>query len=237
MAKVCNDNLIIKITATFRDGPEEVRTCYRDGISNAIRELETTFYFNDRKHTHIDQIRQIKDTLYREEVCTLILTKEYGIYYQERPVDRLLIEKFVKKAPNLNWPTAYASQDVNATGELYRTFQVTPEKVIFNDPATIVFWKDGTKTVVKCMEGDTYNPEVGLAMCVCKKLYGSKYHKFFRYYAPKEPVAKEAKKKEEASLDEIYDKIAEMTRDVLKTDKSFLEKFASQLFGKEENIK
>ena len=237
MEKVCNDNLIIKITATFRDGPEEVRICYHDGISNAISALDTTFYFNDRKYTHIEKIRQLKDTLYREDACTLILTKEYGIYYQERPVDRLLIEKFVKKAPNLNWPTAYASQDVNATGELYRTFQVTPEKVIFNDPATIVFWKDGTKTVVKCMEGDTYNPEVGLAMCVCKKLYDSKYHKFFRYYAPKEPVAEAAKKTEEEQMDEIYDKIAEMTRDVLKTDKSFLEKFASQLFGKEENIK
>lgn len=199
MAKVCNDNLILKITATFRDGPEEVRTCYRDGISNAIRELETTFYFNDGKKTHVDRIRQLKDTLYREDVCTLILTKEYGAYYQERPVDRLTIEKFVKKTPNLNWPTAYASnipstvreyasQDVNATREIYRTFQVTPEKVIFNDPATIVFWKDGTKTVVKCMEGDTYNPEVGLAMCVCKKLYDSKYHKFFKHYTKDAPT-------------------------------------------------
>ena len=131
----------------------------------------------------------------------------------------------------------YCETDVKSMSNIYRNFQVTPERVIYNDPATIVFWKDGTKTVVKCMEGDTYNPEVGLAMCVCKKLYDSKYHKFFRYYAPKEPVAKEAEKKEEASLDEIYDKIHEMVKDVLKTDKSFLEKFSSQLFGKEENIK
>lgn len=75
--------------------------------------------------------------------------------------------------------------------DLYRTFQVTPEKVIFNDPATIVFWKDGTKTVVKCMEGDIYNPEVGLAMCVCKKVFDKKYHKFFKYYmkdAPTRPL-------------------------------------------------
>lgn len=237
MAKVCNDNLIIKITATFRDGPEEVIICYHDGISNAISALDTTFYFNDGKITHIDKIRQIKDTLYREDACTLILTKEYSIYYQGRPVDRLKIEKFVKKAPKVSWPTAYASHDVNATREIYRTFQVTPEKVIFNDPATIVIWKDGTKTVVKCMEGDIYNPEVGLAMCVCKKVFDKKYHMFFKYYVPKELADKEDEKKEEASLDEIYDKIAEMAKDALKTDKSFLEKFASQLFGKEENIK
>lgn len=132
MAKICNDNLILKITATLKDGPEEVRIWYHDGISNAISELDTTFYFNDGKKTHIDQIRQLKDALYRENVCTLILTKEYGVYYQGRPVDRLSIEKFVKKAPNVNWPTASMSlQDAKITREIYRTFQVTPEKVIF----------------------------------------------------------------------------------------------------------
>ena len=138
----------------------------------------------------------------------------------------------VKFSTNLDERTLkYCETDVKSVSNIYRNFQVTPERVIYNDPATIVFWKDGTKTVVKCMEGDTYNPEVGLAMCVCKKLYGSKYHKFFRYYAPKEPVA------EEEQMDEIYDKIHEMVKDVLKTDKSFLEKFASRLFGEEENKK
>ena len=144
----------------------------------------------------------------------------------------------VKFSTNLDERTLkYCETDVKSVSDIYRNFRVIPERVIYNDPATIVFWKDGTKTVVKCMEGDTYNPEVGLAMCVCKKLYGSKYHKFFRYYAPKEPVAEKTEEKKEASLDEIYDKIAEMTKEVLKTDKSFLEKFASRLFGEEENLK
>lgn len=58
------------------------------------------------------------------------------------------------------------------------------EKVIFNDPATIVFWKDGTKTVVKCQDGDTYNKELGLAMCCSKKLFGNKgnFNKVFKKY-------------------------------------------------------
>lgn len=44
------------------------------------------------------------------------------------------------------------------------------EKVIFNPPATIVLWKDGfPKTVVKCQEGDTYDREKGLAMCIAKR--------------------------------------------------------------------
>ena len=44
------------------------------------------------------------------------------------------------------------------------------EKVIFNPPATIVLWNDGTKTVVKCHVKDRYSKEVGLAMCISKKL-------------------------------------------------------------------
>ena len=48
------------------------------------------------------------------------------------------------------------------------------KNVIFNDPATIVFWNDGTKTVVKCQPGDSFDPEKGLAMAIVKKAYGNK---------------------------------------------------------------
>ena len=48
------------------------------------------------------------------------------------------------------------------------------EKVVFNDPATIVIWKDQTKTVVKCQEGDEFDPEKGLAMAIAKKALGNK---------------------------------------------------------------
>lgn len=48
------------------------------------------------------------------------------------------------------------------------------EKVIFNEPATIVIWKDKTKTVVKCQEGDEFDPEKGLAMAIAKKALGNK---------------------------------------------------------------
>ena len=54
--------------------------------------------------------------------------------------------------------------------------------VKFNGPATIVFWEDGTKTVVKCQDGDDYSEEVGLAMCIVKKVFGnkSKYNDIFK---------------------------------------------------------
>ena len=47
------------------------------------------------------------------------------------------------------------------------------KKVIFNDPATIVYWKDGTKTVVKCQNGDDFDPEKGFTMAFLKKCWGN----------------------------------------------------------------
>ena len=59
--------------------------------------------------------------------------------------------------------------------------------VIFNNPATIVFWSDGTKTVVKCDERDEFDPEKGLAMAICKKHFGGGfYNDIFKKWIPKE---------------------------------------------------
>lgn len=48
------------------------------------------------------------------------------------------------------------------------------KKVIFNDPATIVIWGDGSKTVVKCQNGEKFDKEKGLALCYMKKACGNK---------------------------------------------------------------
>lgn len=60
--------------------------------------------------------------------------------------------------------------------------------VIFNEPATIILWADGTKTVVKCQEGEGYDPEKGLAMAISKKALGNKgnYCEVFKTWLPEE---------------------------------------------------
>lgn len=55
------------------------------------------------------------------------------------------------------------------------TMKLPPiRNVIFNNPATIVYWDDGTKTVVKCGENDSWDAEKGLAMAVAKRAMGNK---------------------------------------------------------------
>jgi len=57
--------------------------------------------------------------------------------------------------------------------ELTKIKIITPKKIIYHNPATIVFWEDGTKTVVKCSPSETYNKYVGFCACLAKRIYGN----------------------------------------------------------------
>ena len=58
--------------------------------------------------------------------------------------------------------------------KIYPYFIPNIEKVVFNNPATIVFWATGEKTVVKCQDGESFDKEKGLALCVMKYVMGNK---------------------------------------------------------------
>lgn len=59
--------------------------------------------------------------------------------------------------------------------------------VIFAPPVTIVYWSDGSKTVVKCSEKDVFDPEKGLAMAIAKRCGGNKgsYYKEIQNWVEK----------------------------------------------------
>lgn len=71
--------------------------------------------------------------------------------------------------------------------EMNRRFEI--KKVIFNDPATIVIWANGAKTVVKA-QNEKYDPEKGLAMAFAKRALGGKgsYYDVFKQWLPNEKV-------------------------------------------------
>mgnify|MGYP003238161331 CR=1 FL=1 len=96
----------------------------------------------------------------------------------------------------------------NKTGELKATTMLNYVKpirddvpaakivnVIFNAPATIVFWDDNTKTVVKAQNGEKFDPEKGLAMAIAKKTVGNNRGSYFDLFnkwikEEKQPEAK-----------------------------------------------
>ena len=71
----------------------------------------------------------------------------------------------------------YVKDGLNVTygmyGQYKPAFLAQIENVIFNDPATIVFWSDDTKTVVKAQDGEEFDPEKGLVMAIAKKKFGN----------------------------------------------------------------
>ena len=58
--------------------------------------------------------------------------------------------------------------------------------VIYNDPATVIYWSDKTRTVVKCQHGDTYDPKTGFLLALCKKVCGNtgNYNNLLRECVP-----------------------------------------------------
>lgn len=95
-------------------------------------------------------------------------------------------------------------------------------KVIFNDPATIVFWSDNTKTVVECGDYDIFDEEKGLAMAICKKAMGNKgnYYEEFKKWIPELKVDDNASTSEAAILP--YD-------DIMKAAQSYSELLAKEV--------
>ena len=79
---------------------------------------------------------------------------------------------------------------LNTTNTTNTTKLPEIKDVIFNEPATIILWTDGTKTVVKCQEGEGYDPEKGMAMAISKKALGNKgnYCEVFKKWLPEEEV-------------------------------------------------
>ena len=56
------------------------------------------------------------------------------------------------------------------------------KKVIYNEPATIVYWENGDKTVVKAQDGESFDKEKGLAMALVKRMHGDNgnYNNIFK---------------------------------------------------------
>lgn len=99
---------------------------------------------------------------------------------------------------NISLLKKYIDTDIKATEELAKRYLnsiygkkprlvARIKNVIFNDPATIVFWSDNTKTVVKAQD-EPFDPEKGLAIAICKKALGNEgnYYNEIKKWLPKE---------------------------------------------------
>lgn len=155
-----NSAVVMEIEV-FGDG--HVEYVLKDSLGMAIHYDET-------------QIRRLGYGCYHYEPKTLLLDNE--THFNNGRVNK---QKLIKTDY-----TDYCKHDVTLTNKVYRqmlnarygigTASLLPDidDVIFSGPATVVKWKDGTKTVVKCAKNDNFDPEKGLAMAIAKKALGNK---------------------------------------------------------------
>lgn len=86
------------------------------------------------------------------------------------------------------------------------------KNVLFNDTkhTTTVMFDDGTITMSKTMDGETYDREVGFAMCIMKKMYGNRtrFQKEIKKWTSvcenaNKKIADKAAKKQEKNEEEV----------------------------------
>lgn len=84
------------------------------------------------------------------------------------------------------YPVVEATAILNPFGSV--PYYATPKpisitNIIFKPPATIVFWSDDTKTVVKCdYEYELYDPEKCIAMAISKKMLGDNKYEYYNVF-------------------------------------------------------
>lgn len=135
------------------------------------------------------QQRLVMNTMYGMHYGTLLPNPDYSndvssmVNYQRD--DSIMVKIEAAK---------FATAAVNATKKfrfkpIIQSIKPYIKKVVFNDPATIIFWTDDTKTVVKA-ENEAFDPEKGLAMAIAKKALGNKhdyYNTFLKYLKKYKP--------------------------------------------------
>lgn len=109
-----------------------------------------------------------------------MLNSFYGFAVKAKDLNSLLpnnmIEEEIKPMDYMFLNNNYIKRTngENAASIIKSYFDI--EKVIFNGPATIVVWKDNTKTIVKCEEGTTYSKEEAIDQAILKKLFTTNSH-------------------------------------------------------------
>lgn len=110
---------------------------------------------------YTDVYKNIRRNPFDDEACDRLLYKEL----RKQIIENIRLKRMI--------------DDLTREDDIPSAYFVI-DKVIFNPPATIVFWKDGTKTVVKCKEGEEFSEWAGIALCLAKKMYGPNFHKIFK---------------------------------------------------------
>lgn len=162
----------------------ELKTCWNEPIIEAKVDISRWFDIDDIHHrlSKLPWARRVVHIDFDAITRSMEIAIEFNetIFNQERTVDMPPKEDYSGYFAALSEKLGTRPIIADTMAIFFNDPSIQIKKVAFNGPATIVFWADGTKTIVKCMEGEEFDPEKGLAMAICKRLYGGKFHRVFK---------------------------------------------------------
>lgn len=163
--------------------------------------------YAEEKKMDIDEAKRIYckfDNEQREAIKTIWddseknLLKELGDLKKELDVRKREFKNLIEDREHMKYllNSAYGV----ATAQ-HNKFEI--KEIIINEPAMIIFWKDGTKTVVTAQEGETFDEEKGLAMAYAKKALGNNYAAGGRFKQRLKHAKRVNKEREETDISKI----------------------------------
>ena len=174
--------------------------CVNDAITRAKRFVEkiikpsphilsssiiNTMYYGPETRISVSlKISSLTDG--KDDITVFLLYKPYESFCNICIKSKLIKNCFNEKFTTSAIPSS--KQILNLYKIHSQVCNLIIKKVLYKNPATIVFWEDGSKTAVVCQKNDKYDPEKGLAMAILKKMNGNTgcYYKVFKKWLPKE---------------------------------------------------
>lgn len=132
------------------------------------------FYVNGKEQKNYDMFLDAIANVFNEALETYVSSNK-NVKSKESKETKETKKPIVKVEPKkVATPTFYSKRNETKFTPLYMP---RIREVMFNDPATICWFEDNSKTVAVAGHGDKYDKETGLAICMLKRVLGNKEYR------------------------------------------------------------
>lgn len=129
------------------------------------------FYVNGKEQKNYDMFLDAVANVFNEALEAYASSNKNVKPKESKENKKPIVKVEPKKVAT---PTFYSKRNETKFIPLYMP---RIREVMFNDPATICWFEDNSKTVAVAGHGDKYDKETGLAICMLKRVLGNKEYR------------------------------------------------------------